>query len=74
MRRSRFARNVTDVFRTTGDSSSMFPIRRGTPFGGIPFQSAPRDTRSRAFASYLAALDAEAPAAAEIAASPTLRA
>ena len=38
------------------------------------FLNAPRDTRARAFASYLAALDAEAAAAAEIADLPTVRA
>jgi hypothetical protein len=37
------------------------------------FLGAPRDSRARAFASYLAALDAEAAAAAEIAGPPTLR-
>ncbi len=38
------------------------------------FLDAPRDTRARAFAAYLAALDAEAAAAAEIADLPTVRA
>jgi hypothetical protein len=38
------------------------------------FLKAPRDTRTRAFAAYLAALDAEAAAAAEIAHLPTVRA
>jgi hypothetical protein len=38
------------------------------------FLNAPRDTRARAFASYLAVLDAEAAAAAEIADLPTVRA
>jgi len=38
------------------------------------FLGAPRDIRARAFAAYLAALDAEAAAAAEIADLPTVRA
>jgi hypothetical protein len=38
------------------------------------FLNAPRDIRARAFASYLAALDAEAAAAAEIADLLTVRA
>jgi len=38
------------------------------------FLNAPRDARARAFAAYLAALDAEAAAAAEIAGLPTVRA
>ena len=38
------------------------------------FLDAPRDTRARAFAAYLAALDAEAAAAAEIADLPAVRA
>jgi len=38
------------------------------------FLNAPRDTRARAFASYLAALDAEGAAAAEIADLRTVRA
>jgi hypothetical protein len=37
------------------------------------FADAPRDIRARAFAAYLAALDAEAAAAAEIANLPTVR-
>ena len=38
------------------------------------FLDAPRDTRARAFAAYLAALDAEAEAAAEIASLATVSA
>jgi hypothetical protein len=37
------------------------------------FVDAPRDIRARAFAAYLAALDAEAAAAGEIANLPTVR-
>ena len=38
------------------------------------FLDAPRDSRARAFASYLAALDEEAAAAAQLAIAPTVRA